>query len=885
MTSVVDTPTQQPTAPTVLVCQRQPPQQQPIIDDDEGGGAPSEPNTVPHSNLSTSRGRPGNGNGNNNNKSRSRSRTASRPNSAQSQISEWIQTPREYQQGAGGVGTRHCAGRAALCARNTVWSISFIVLLLAMCAVVVPVMVVWRGSVSQGLITLQQSYLVESMSRRADLVRMQATSSLESCERQLHSHADYANAAMRRAAAENSSFKFDLDFAFNVAFEHVTQIFTVHGGCAATICIFTLDGAFFLFEDSWFGPIVGFQKGFPPQSNISKSIYLYNVENFIPYWSVSIPVGSLIEPYPMFGGLSTDVLSKITNTNKSVWTPFALYKNSPIMASNLITGIVNHSASDEVKTGTTYPESLLAGFSVLLTERVFEGLFKNLETNGMLCLFVQDESHCLLASSCENSSIVITTSEVYRVCTFNSSVGTVRRSGFVLQELLAASRLGTSPVVITEGSVSYGFANITTDKGFQAVAVVIADLNYFEQAYESAKTDVTKWIIICTAVAGLVAGSVSLLTLLGQLQVMSRIRGIVHNSLLSAADGPSVIHGPLVRHNKIYPDSYNQSEDPQNTADEGEIDDGWKPEAVKTGTWGSSFFGSLSEISIILDKLDWLEGKVKIVCAFVPVVAKLVCHRGVSDITVLESKLSRRLGSYLFCDIEGFTPLCEAVSPDTAASVLEIFYDAVESAALAREHNLLVKRLGDGIFITWGFKLEVEENTKTRRYPILAYSAALKIAESALDLNNRIKEMIQYEAPNWNLTLRIGISTGPALHGLLKTHSLINPDVVGAMVNLASRCQSAGKDERVRDLGRTQLDPQQPQDRVLCTITSDMATHAANSHFAHSKVRTQLSEMASENVGSYRRHVFDNLYLQGIGESQLSVTYVTMGRLEPLSGV
>lgn len=57
--------------------------------------------------------------------------------------------------------------------------------------------------------------------------------------------------------------------------------------------------------------------------------------------------------------------------------------------------------------------------------------------------------------------------------------------------------------------------------------------------------------------------------------------------------------------------------------------------------------------------------------------------------------------------MQDFTPLCEATAPDTAAAVLEVFYNEVEKAAQASEHDLLVKRLGDGLFITWGFKLEV----------------------------------------------------------------------------------------------------------------------------------------------------------------------------------
>lgn len=145
--------------------------------------------------------------------------------------------------------------------------------------------------------------------------------------------------------------------------------------------------------------------------------------------------------------------------------------------------------------------------------------------------------------------------------------------------------------------------------------------------------------------------------------------------------------------------------------------------------------------------------------------------------------------------LSDFTPLCEATSPDTAASVLETFYNVVERAAHTIQDDLLVKRLGDGLFITWGFKLEVnnrsrsvitlnqvEHTESTRKLPVLAYAAALRIAESVLSLNENCKDIVGFQLPDWNLTIRIGVSTGPALHGLLKTDCMTSPDVVGAMV-------------------------------------------------------------------------------------------------------
>lgn len=135
------------------------------------------------------------------------------------------------------------------------------------------------------------------------------------------------------------------------------------------------------------------------------------------------------------------------------------------------------------------------------------------------------------------------------------------------------------------------------------------------------------------------------------------------------------------------------------------------------------------------------------------------------------------------------------MSPDTAGQVLEVFYDVVETAAQAEKHDILVKRLGDGLFLTWGFKLavlelfgfvltcsQVERSESAKKLPVIAYAAALRIGEAVLALNARLQPLLACEAAGATISLRVGLTTGPALHGLLKTESLTSPDVIGAMV-------------------------------------------------------------------------------------------------------
>ena len=166
--------------------------------------------------------------------------------------------------------------------------------------------------------------------------------------------------------------------------------------------------------------------------------------------------------------------------------------------------------------------------------------------------------------------------------------------------------------------------------------------------------------------------------------------------------------------------------------------------------------------------------------------------------------------------------------------------------------------------------MKVEKVHSVKQLPVEVYSTALLIGEAVIEVEKIIQPLIKFHAPSstWELILRIGITTGPALHGLLKTDSLINADVVGALeyffstsnlclqiqVNLASRCQTAGKDlqVKIKDLGIQDLGKE--EDRILCTVVSDMATHDANSQIADGgsqlKVDTRIIQQARCNIGA-----------------------------------
>lgn len=139
--------------------------------------------------------------------------------------------------------------------------------------------------------------------------------------------------------------------------------------------------------------------------------------------------------------------------------------------------------------------------------------------------------------------------------------------------------------------------------------------------------------MISIVIAAFLASVISLFTLLGQLQVIRRINQISDISMGTQQQQP-LLH---LSSSQILPENCDKKIKP----------------TYRINLSKFNIFGYLSEISLILKKLEWLEGKVKIVCAFIPVIAKVVSRQDISDSVVLESKLSRRMGCYLFVDIEG----------------------------------------------------------------------------------------------------------------------------------------------------------------------------------------------------------------------------------------
>lgn len=510
-------------------------------------------------------------------------------------------------------------------------SISFIVLLLATCAAVIPAIIIWTASVSGGLSELQNSFLQESMERRAGDVKLNLELNLGRCETQLEGYAEYMTSLVSGRTEDEADLAFIMNRTMSCA-----ALLTSHHGCGRALVVTVNDGAFGIIEDTEYGAIIGIQQGFPPSTTTTK-VYLYNMAQFIPYWTFSFVVNTALVPQQ--AGLSDTVWEELEDGNLE-WTPFESKSaySKVTMTSDLLAPIKDSTGS--------FIRGVVA---LMITDSGFRGLFANQTVGaGMVCIFVQDMSQCLLASTCEEAVLYPGTDNQTRKCTNNSTRQEVQQSRIVFQEHLVNNlellENGTT-IVYKSGSNAFAFALIKTTFGFTAISTVVADLNYFTSTYDQAKEGTTEWVIIGIVIAGLLASLVALITLLGQLQLYRRIKDIIDHSL--GRDNPEQLSASP----KVLPVAEDKTD-----VENSEIEPVKPPLVIRILQAIKSWpvFGKFSEIAVILHQLDWLEGKVKIVCAFVPVVAKLVCRHGVSDEKVLDSKLARRMGCYMFCDIAGY---------------------------------------------------------------------------------------------------------------------------------------------------------------------------------------------------------------------------------------
>ena len=158
---------------------------------------------------------------------------------------------------------------------------------------------------------------------------------------------------------------------------------------------------------------------------------------------------------------------------------------------------------------------------------------------------------------------------------------------------------------------------------------------------------------------------------------------------------------------------------------------------------------------------------------------------------VLESVLSDpdniKLGgkkvtaTVLFADIAGFTTMSEQLQPEVISNLLNTYMSAMASIIL-RHKGTIDKFIGDAIMAFWGA-------------PLPDAGQAGNACRAALDMQERLKTLKKEfrEKGLPDISVRIGINTGPVIAGNMGSAELFDYTVLGDTVNLASRLENANK--------------------------------------------------------------------------------------------
>jgi adenylate cyclase len=180
--------------------------------------------------------------------------------------------------------------------------------------------------------------------------------------------------------------------------------------------------------------------------------------------------------------------------------------------------------------------------------------------------------------------------------------------------------------------------------------------------------------------------------------------------------------------------------------------------------------------------------------AFARYVAREVVEELLKDPGRLVLSGERRDVTVLFCDIRGFTPLTERLSPEGVVLLLNDFYDLMIDATF-REEGTLDKFLGDAVMAVFGAPIAHPD------HPMRAIRTALAMREGVERLSKR-----RIRGGTDPITVGIGINTGEAVAGTVGTEERMEYTVVGDSVNLASRLESAAKPMQILMSGRTYRD-------------------------------------------------------------------------------
>ena len=159
---------------------------------------------------------------------------------------------------------------------------------------------------------------------------------------------------------------------------------------------------------------------------------------------------------------------------------------------------------------------------------------------------------------------------------------------------------------------------------------------------------------------------------------------------------------------------------------------------------------------------------------------------------LLENRLvadrgERRVMTVFFSDLEGFTRLCEGLTPDAAVRFLNRYFSMMAEVIRARQ-GIVDKYIGDSVMAFWGPPFVGPDD-----HACLGCLAALEQMRKMDDFRAALPELFGVKHGLPEVNVRMGLASGEVTVGNIGSEASRGYTVIGDTVNLASRLEQANK--------------------------------------------------------------------------------------------
>lgn len=160
--------------------------------------------------------------------------------------------------------------------------------------------------------------------------------------------------------------------------------------------------------------------------------------------------------------------------------------------------------------------------------------------------------------------------------------------------------------------------------------------------------------------------------------------------------------------------------------------------------------------------------------------------------TLLENRLvadrgERQVMTVFFSDLEGFTRMCEGLTPDAAVRFLNRYFTMM-SEVVRSQQGIVDKYIGDSVMAFWGPPF-----TDPADHARLGCLAALQQMQKMDDFRAALPELFGVKHGLPEVNVRMGLASGDVTVGNIGSETSRGYTVIGDTVNLASRLEQANK--------------------------------------------------------------------------------------------